>query len=347
MARRASPAPRRSAVDPAAALLDLLPTRRPRVLVVGDLVADRYVFGRTDRISREAPVLIVRHEREVVRLGGAANAAWNLAALGAQVSALGVLGRDDMGDAVVRLCEESGIRVEAVRSPELKTESKTRILAGGVNTSRQQMLRVDAGQEGPLPHAVRTKLAARLSALAPEVDAVLVSDYGAGVLGPETIARVSEVASEKLVIVDSRYQLGAFHGPIVAKPNEPELAQATGLPTGTEASVIQAGRALLERLGARAALCTRGREGMVLVERDRALPLPPFGARDAVDVTGAGDTVAATFTAFLASGGAPLESARLANVAGGLVVQKAGTATVSLEELRQALQLDRRTGGAS
>lgn len=311
---------------------------RPRVLVIGDLVADRYIFGRTDRISREAPVLIVRHEREEVRLGGAANAAWNAAVLGAQVTLLGVLGEDEMGAALARLCAESGIELAAVKDPALRTESKTRILAGGVNTSRQQMLRLDQGQEGELPERVRAQVAERLHALAAQHDAILVSDYGAGVLGRETIAASCELARELPVTVDSRYQLHAFRGVTVAKPNEPELATATGLPIGTQAQVEKAARTLVRALGSEAVLVTRGREGMALVTPTGLERIAPHGARDAVDVTGAGDAVIATFTSFLAAGGALLAAAKLANVAGGLVVQKPGTAAVTLAELRGELE---------
>jgi rfaE bifunctional protein kinase chain/domain len=307
-------------------------------LVVGDLVADRYIFGRTDRISREAPVLIVRHEREEVRLGGAANAAWNLAALGAQVTALGVLGDDDMGTALDRLCSQSGIVLDAVRDPSLRTECKTRILAGGVNTSRQQMLRLDQGQEGELPSSIRSQLAERLNALAAQHDAVLISDYGAGVLARESIAAACECAKQRPVTVDSRYQMAAFIGVTVAKPNEPELGTATGLPIGDATLVERAARALRKQLSAEAVLVTRGREGMVLVTPRGSDRIAPHGPRDAVDVTGAGDTVIATFTIGLAVGASMAAAARLANVAGGLVVQKPGTATVDLDELGRAMQ---------
>jgi rfaE bifunctional protein kinase chain/domain len=307
------------------------------VLVVGDLVADRYIFGRTDRISREAPVLIVRHEREEVRLGGAANAAWNAARLGAQVTLLGVLGDDAMGAALQRHCAESGITLAAIVERSLTTESKTRILAGGVNTSRQQMLRLDAGQEGELPSSLRVRLAERFEKLAARHDAVLVSDYGAGVLGPETIAAAGVIARTRTVTVDSRYQLAAFRGVTVAKPNEPELAHATGLSIGTPVLAEKAAQALRRALGAEAVLCTRGREGMVLITDEGRERIAPHGARDAIDVTGAGDTVIATFTTALAAGAAFSGAAALANVAGGLVVQKPGTAANSLAELRAAL----------
>lgn len=311
---------------------------RPKVLVVGDLVADRYIFGRTDRISREAPVLIVRHEREEVRLGGAANAAWNAAVLGAQVTALGVLGHDQMGAAVERLCLESGIALAAVKDPALHTESKTRILAGGVNTSRQQMLRLDQGQEGELPERVRARVAEQLRTLAAKHDAVLVSDYGAGVLGREAIGVACELARALPVTVDSRYQLHAFRGVTVAKPNEPELQSATGLPVGTPAQAEKAAKNLVRALGSEAVLVTRGREGMVLVTPEGVERIAPHGKRDAVDVTGAGDAVIATFTTFLAAGGALSAAAHLANVAGGIVVQRPGTAAASLQELRGELE---------
>ena len=328
----------RSEASPAALLAKLERGLRPRLLVVGDLVADRYVFGRTDRISREAPVLIVRREREEIRLGGAANAAWNAAALGAQVTALGVLGRDEMGRAVKKLCARFGVELQALSDAGICTESKTRILAGGQNTSRQQMLRLDQGQEGPLPAPLRARLAEAVEALAARADAVLVSDYGAGVLGPEAIGAVCQAARQIPVVVDSRYQLHLYRGATVAKPNEPELAAATSLPVGTAAQVARAAKVLARALGCPSVLCTRGRLGMTLLAGEKVTRFEAHGPLTAVDVTGAGDAVGAALATFLAAGGSTRAAAALANIAGGHVVQKLGTATSSVRELRAALE---------
>jgi rfaE bifunctional protein kinase chain/domain len=313
---------------------------RVRVVVLGDLVADHYLYGQTERISREAPVLIVRHERDEVKLGGGANAAANARALGGEVTAVGVLGDDSMGAAMRALCAERAITLEAVTATGVPTETKMRILAGGLSTSRQQMLRVDRGGAGPLPAAARRALARRLERVASRADVLVVSDYGAGVVCDETRAVVSALARQGLpVCVDSRFALASFRGVTVCKPNEPELSAMTGLPVSTEPEVDAAAARACEALECEALLVTRGRKGMVVYRRG-AVPvrLPVHGSHDAVDVTGAGDTVIATVALALGAGLAVVEAARLANVAGGLVVQKPGTATVSRAELERELR---------
>jgi rfaE bifunctional protein kinase chain/domain len=311
-----------------------------RVLVVGDLVADQYLYGQTERISREAPVLIVRHERDEVKLGGAANVAANVRALGGQVTVVGTLGADAMGKAMRRLFSEQQIATQVVSGTSVATETKLRILAGGVSTSRQQMLRVDRGAEGPFPNSIRRALAKRMTEASQRVDVVVVSDYGAGVLNDETRAALEGIAARGTpVCVDSRFELNRFRQATVCKPNEPELAAVTGLPVSTDGEVDRAALKALELLGCRAVLVTRGKKGMALYERGkRAVRLPVHGAADAVDVTGAGDTVIATFALAVGARADFAEAARLANLAGGVVVQKAGTATVSRAELGRELR---------
>jgi rfaE bifunctional protein kinase chain/domain len=303
--------------------------------MVGDLVADHYIYGQTDRVSREAPVLIVRYESSEVKLGGGANVAANVRALSGQVTAVGVLGADEMGRALRKLFDEAGIRLSVAGARGIQTETKTRILAGGMSTTRQQMLRLDRGQRGPLPPKLRRTLAGLVEEAARDADAVVVSDYGAGVVGDEVREVLRRLAGEGLpVCVDSRYALSSFSGVTVCKPNEPELEQLTGHPLRTEADLLEAGHAVVKRLGCRALLVTRGRHGMALFEAEgRAELIPVYGAKEAVDVTGAGDTVIASFSLALATGATFSQAAWLANVAGALVVQKQGTATVSRQEL--------------
>ncbi len=309
------------------------------VVVLGDLVADHYLFGQTERISREAPVLIVRHERDEVKLGGGANAAANARSLGGRVTAIGMLGTDDAGRAMRALFSEQGIAVEAVSARGVATETKLRILAGGLSTSRQQMLRVDRGAVGPLPPGTRRRLAERLAHAARKADVVVVSDYGAGVVCKETREVVRAIAKSGVpVCVDSRFALTEFEGVTVCKPNEPELAAMTGLPVSTDAEVDRAAKAALERLRCKVLLLTRGRKGMTVYEPGKKpFRLPVHGPEEAVDVTGAGDTVIASFALALGAGAGYPEAARLANVAGGLVVQKPGTATVTRPELAREL----------
>lgn len=308
-----------------------------RVLVVGDLLADHYLYGQTERISREAPVLIVRHEREELKLGGGANAANNANALGARVTALGVIGRDELGRQLAALFKKSNIALAAVATSV--TETRTRILAGGLSTSRQQMLRIDRGATGPLAPATRQKLAAQILQSAKKADVVMVSDYGAGVLNDETREALRTIARGGTpVCVDSRFDLGAYAGVTVCKPNEPELAAFTGMPVKTDKDVDRAGLSAIEKLNCQILLVTRGRHGMALFERgQKPVHIPVHGSEEAVDVTGAGDTVSATFALALGAGATPFEAAHLANVAGALVVQKQGTATVTRPELEREL----------
>jgi rfaE bifunctional protein kinase chain/domain len=283
-------------------------------------------------------VLIVRYESSEVKLGGAANAAANARSLGGQVMVVGALGADEMGQELRRQFKNAGIKLSAVRSRKLETETKTRILAGGVNTTRQQMLRLDRGG-GELASRHRLEIARLTAEAAKSADAVVVSDYSVGALGEECRQVLRRLASNGTpVCVDSRFQLRSFTGVTVCKPNEPELENLVRRTLKTERDLIQAGRAALKILGCQALLVTRGRNGIAVFDREgRAELIPAYGPEEAVDVTGAGDTVIAAFTLALSAGASTLDAARIANVAAGLVVQKQGTATVPRAELIREL----------
>jgi D-glycero-beta-D-manno-heptose-7-phosphate kinase len=310
------------------------------ILVVGDLIVDEYLFGKPARISREAPVLILRFTEREVLLGGAANAVHNVHALGARVVPIGVVGRDAAGDELRTMFAAAGIPTDGIVAEAGRvTPVKTRINAGGYQATRQQVVRLDREPTGDVQPVTEDALVARLDAFAGGVDAILVSDYGYDSVTPRIYERVRALAerSRAVLSVDSRYQLPRFTGVTAATPNEAELAQLAGAPMDDERDVEKAGRQLLERLGARMLLVTRGSRGLALLERDGATTfIPIHGTDEIADVTGAGDTVIATFTAALAAGAAPIEAATLANMAGGIVVMKRGTATVSPAELAQA-----------
>ena len=313
---------------------------RARIAVVGDLVADEYLYGETDRISREAPVPIVRYESSEVKPGCAANAVANLCALGARVSPVGIVGDDATGVRLRQMLEEAGADVSFVLTAAgVPTATKTRVLAGGKNTRRQQMLRID--RDGPgSPPALLPRLLRALKDAARDADAVMVSDYGVGLLSPPVVEAVLKLAdSGTVVCADSRYALSRYRGVTQAKPNEVELEQLAGRSLGGDLALIEeAARDLLRSLRARSLLVTRGRAGMLLLRPGApAAALPVHGSATAVDVTGAGDTVMAANTLGIASGADPIDAARLANVAGALVVQKPGTATVTAAELRKEL----------
>jgi len=315
-----------------------------RVLIVGDLIADEYLFGRPARISREAPVLILRFSDREVRLGGAANAAHNVHALGARALAVGLVGHDSAGDEVEALFRQAGVSTEAlVRAPGRLTPVKTRIMAGAYRSTRQQVVRLDREPPDGIAPSVEAQIVDRLHGLGAEADAFLVSDYGYGTVTPRVFDAVLALARSRgvVVTVDSRYELPRFRGATAATPNEPEVEALAGEELLDEPALEKAGRAVLERLDARLLLVTRGSRGMALFEREGpATFMPIHGSDQIADVTGAGDTVISTFTVALAAGAAPGEAAWLANVAGGLVVMKRGTGTVSPRELSESLSSD-------
>jgi len=315
---------------------------RRTVAVIGDLITDEYLFGKPARISREAPVLILRFSEREALLGGAANAANNVHTLGARVVPIGVIGRDAAGEELLALFHAAGIPTDGVVTENGRTTPvKTRIMAGGYQATRQQVVRLDREPAGEPQPTTEEALLERLTALAARVDAIVVSDYGYGTVTPRIFEHVKTIArrANAIVSVDSRYQLPRFTGVAAATPNEAELEQLTGVPTDDERTVEKAGRQLLERLDARMLLVTRGSRGMALLERDGATTfIPIHGTDEIADVTGAGDTVISTFTLALACGTSPFEAASLANIAGGVVVMKRGTATVLPSELRQALE---------
>jgi rfaE bifunctional protein kinase chain/domain len=319
--------------------------RGKRVLVLADLVADEFLYGRVQRVSREAPVLILQYDTTDVRLGGGANAVHNIRTLGGAPLPLGVLGRDDHGRRLRALLRQKGIPASMVfTAPAYATPVKTRILGGGVHASKQQMVRIDKITHLAEGTAARRGVLKALRAFRGRVDGVLVSDYGFGLVGPDVVeAAVSFARARRVpVTVDSRHALLRFRGMTAATPNEPEVEEALGITIGNDTGRLErAGRALLRRLGAAAVLITRGSDGMALFEPGRSpLHIPIYGSDEVADVTGAGDTVIAAFTLALAAGATPGEASRLANYAGGIVVTKRGTATVSAAELRAAIAGD-------
>lgn len=308
------------------------------VVVLGDLVADEYLFGETDRVSREAPVPIVRWESVQTRPGGAANVVANVAALGAKARCVGLVGADTAGRALLSLLQEAGADASTVVSLRDRcTETKTRILAGGRSTTRQQMLRVDRADDRPISSRQRARLVAAFEEACRGADVVVVSDYGGGLVDDALAETLRKLARKMPVCVDSRYDLARFSGVTVAKPNEPELEAAVGRRLRTADDIAAAGRSLRDELGVEALVVTRGQHGLDVFLADRVENVPVWGPSEAVDVTGAGDTVLATLACAMGSGADIVSAARLANVAGGIVVQKSGTATCSAEELAAAL----------
>jgi D-glycero-beta-D-manno-heptose-7-phosphate kinase len=313
------------------------------VTVLGDLVADEFVFGEISRVSREAPVLILKHRERTVVPGGAANAANNLADLGVNVLPVGIVGDDEPGRLLLKHFRHKRIPVSGVlRDKSYTTVTKTRILAGMTHTSRQQVVRVDREPlQAPNTHLTRELyLATRNYTHAS--DALLVSDYGYGAATPAIVTALRDKGKlgSTPIVLDSRYRLLQYSSATAATPNEPEVEEALGVRIGQDWNkLIAAGEQVMARMKLQSLLITRGRDGMVAFDHQhKPVDIPIVGSDQVADVTGAGDTVIAAFTAALAAGASTEEAAQLANYAGGIVVMKRGTATVSREELLHAIE---------
>ena len=318
-----------------------------RVAVVGDIVADAFLSGQISRVSREAPVLILRYDDTRVVPGGAGNAANNVAALGGHVDLFGLAGKDEAGKALLASFTH-GVRTRGVlRPPDYRTPTKTRVLAGGIHSAKQQIVRIDREPQGPPPPDIASAVHAAVLAAVKDADAVLLSDYGYGLVTPELAAAIASRLTpgkrgRRPILIDSRYNLGGYRGLTACTPNEPEVEQLLGVHIDDDPDVLEkAGRALLRRSKMEAVLITRGSHGMALFQPSMPTAhIPIFGSDEIADVTGAGDTVMATLSLALSAGASFYEAARLANYAGGIVVMKRGTATVSADELRQAIVSD-------
>jgi D-beta-D-heptose 7-phosphate kinase/D-beta-D-heptose 1-phosphate adenosyltransferase len=307
-----------------------------KVVVVGDVMGDHYMWGKVTRISPEAPIPIVHVTEETYRLGGAANVAANLAALGAQVSLVGVIGKDPMGRKVVAMLQEKGIDPSfLVEDASRPTIQKTRVIA-----HQQQIVRVDREKQAWLDPAVREALLAKALAAAKRADAILFSDYAKGVLTHPVVTGLMQLgrSQKSILAVDPKpSNIGLFKGASIITPNQGEAQAASGLIIGTEAQLEAAGEKLLKDLECQAVLITRGEHGMSLFEKDGKRTHIPTRAQEVFDVTGAGDTVIATLTLALAAGASYAEASHLANAAAGVVVGEIGVAAVTPAELAKAL----------
>ncbi len=326
------------------------------VAVVADLVADRFITGSPKRISREAPVLILAYEGERLVPGGGANAIANVAALGGRPLPVGVVGDDDSGRGLLAALGELGVDTSGVLVKSgYRTPTKVRILGGGRHSIKQQIVRYDVEDRLDLSDAERDRLLERLAALAGAAglavaaDAAgpavaILSDYGYGAAAPALLPALrAALPAGCRILCDSRYRLAEVAGADGATPNEEEAEALLGGRLGDDlATVGDRGRALRRRLGVGFLLITRGSQGMSLFEERSATHLPVHGTDQVADVTGAGDTVIGTFALALAAGATPLEAALLADYAGGVVVMKTGTATVSPAELAAAVAADPR-----
>jgi rfaE bifunctional protein kinase chain/domain len=321
-------------------ILELFPSRK--IAVVGDLIADEFLYGRIARISREAPVLVLEYQ-DLIRLpGGAANAANNLLDLGCGVTIAGNIGQDEPGKDLVSILQKKGANVSPLRkSRSYSTPVKTRILAGAHHSAPQQIVRVDRLHNPGLESTISwEKLRSHLHS----VDGIILSDYGYSTFTPDFVDKLSWAALKRHIpiVVDSRFRMFAFKGVTSMTPNITELEAAVDMPIGADEKLLhKVGQTVLAAQDLKYLLVTQGRFGMTLFEREKEpLHIPIYGTDEVADVTGAGDTVIAAFTLALACGASAEQAARLANYAGGIVVMKRGTATVTRKELRTAIKKD-------
>ena len=327
-------------------LLQLTEAMQGKLIVVyGDIVADRFIYGTPKRISREAPVLILRQYRDDILLGGAGNAINNILALGGLPIPVSVVGADREGTALIDGLTSQGIDCSGVlRVDRYKTPTKVRILGGMPHAARQQIVRYDIEDSLTITEEEAERFSWLLRDQIAICHAGLISDYGYGVVTPPLAANLTGFSQGKPVTLDSRYDLLRYPDVTAATPNEEEAAAAAGMSLAEDENGENAefvGQTLQQSLDCEAILITRGSRGMMLLEREgKPLFIPVYGTDQVADVTGAGDTVIATFTLALAAGGSYTEAAKLANYAGGIVVMKMGTATASNEELRHAIERD-------
>lgn len=313
-----------------------------KIMVLGDMIADEYIFGRTTRVSREAPVLILKYDGTQVVLGGAANSVNNVHSLGAEVHPVGVVGADSTGKGILRIMKDKQIHTDGILTNQnMFTITKTRIMAGGHHMARQQVIRIDKENDGILKKQIEDKIIARIKEKLKQMDALLISDYGEGVVTERVRSTILDLVKKwkKILVVDSRFNIVKYEGATLITPNETEAAPAVGMRLDSADAVVEIGSKLMKKIQGKGVLITQGRNGMTLFEeRDRATHIDIVGSEEAVDVTGAGDTVASCATVALAAGAELLEASHLANYAASVVVMKRGTATVTVEEIKKLIQ---------
>ena len=309
-----------------------------KILVVGDLALDEMVYGDTERISREAPVLILQHTHTKFILGGASNAAHNVSEInGGKVSVIGIIGDDYQANDLKNAFKEANIDCSSLIVDKCrKTITKTRISGSCSHSITQQIVRIDRQTNAPISKETEAKMIAKIEKLVPLHDAVILSDYHIGTLTDNVIKAVVDTAKkyDKKVIVDAQRDLGRYKGITSMTPNLPDTQKYVGLYLKNKEDFLKAGNKLLSETGADAILITCGADGMVVIEPDNKYThIPVFNKAEVFDVTGAGDTVTAVYTLALACGAEPVYAAIIGNIAAGIVVKQFGCATTSIDEI--------------
>ena len=315
----------------------------PKILVVGDLAMDEMVYGDAERISREAPVLILQHTQTKPILGGASNASHNAATLNnGKVSVVGVFGEDYQADQLEQAFKDANISTQyVVRDKSRKTITKTRILGSITTSITQQIVRIDRQTNSPLSPETEAKVISNIEKAIPEHDAVILSNYHIGTLTPKVIEKAIELANKynKKIIVDAQRDLGSYKNITSMTPNLPDTEKTVGFDIETEDDLKKAGDILLTKTNAPAILITCGADGMFVAEKNnKYTKIPVFNKSEVFDVTGAGDTVTAVYSLALAAGADPVYAAIIGNVAASIVVRQWGCATTTVDNLLSAVE---------
>ena len=312
--------------------------KNTQIMVIGDIIADEFLIGRPERLSREAPVLILRRNNRKILPGGAANAAYNISALQGKIKLAGVIGYDNTGKKLKEILKEKNIDISGIiSSKDRPTSLKTRVLAGGDQVVKQQIVRIDHLKNGEIGEKLEDEIFNKVKENIKDIDGILLSDYGNGVLSSKLKDRIINFARKNDVFtaVDSRYNLLDFKGANLATPNLEEAGKAYGKELESQQEVIDAGKTLIKKLDLDHLLITQGSEGMTLFNHKgdyEHVPVANFS--EVYDVTGAGDTVIGTLVLSYAAGASISEAVHLANYAAGIVVRKSGVAVVNPEELK-------------
>lgn len=314
--------------------------KKTKICVIGDTIADVYIYGRPYRLSREAPVIVVKYEGEKVLPGSAGNTINNLLSLGATVYPLSFIGKDEMGEKILSYFSRfKNIDLEGFIRCEGETITKTRILAGDIHTSKQQVIRIDKDEGFIVEEKDRKRLFERLYSIIDKVDALIISDYGYNTVDKEILDFVREKRKGAITVGDSRFNLRDLYNFTILTPNEAEAKDLFFSLRGRfEKEIEEMGKEILKEMALEALLITRGNKGMSLFLKDSVHHIPVTSKEEVTDVTGAGDTVCAVFTLCLASGADFFTSAVISNIAAGIVVMKRGTATVTEEELLKGIK---------
>ncbi len=315
-----------------------------KVIVLGDLIADEYVYGGIKRISREAPVFIVEYDHNDYYPGGGGNTVMQIKALGGEPIPVGVIGDDVEGEILLDCFRKAGICLDFIQKTNVSTIKKTRIIAGSAHSVRQQILRIDKGKKNIADNKIQNELINIIQELLKEAEVLAISDYGYGFEDITFIQKLIDIGKKtnKMVIADSRYQLLNYKGIFAATPNEPEVEAALRIVVNEDREKLEtAGYTIMSLLNCKVLLITRGKRGMAIFEENKPTKLINiYGTDQIVDVTGAGDTVLGAFSLALSANASPYIAAKLANYAGGIVVMKRGTAQASLSEIRMAIIKD-------